>query len=78
MLELYHFWDSTCCFKVRIALAEKQLDWTEKYITTFRFDHFQPDYMALHPHAKVPTLLHDGEPIILSTWMMSFLIIFHK
>ena len=27
-IELYHFWDSFCSFKVRICLEEKGLSWT--------------------------------------------------
>ena len=67
MIELYHFWDSPCCFKVRLVLAEKGLDWAERYIATHRFEHFQPDYQALNRHCRVPTLVHDGEPVIQSS-----------
>lgn len=72
-LELYHFWDSPCCFKVRLVLAEKGLAWDERYIMTVRFDHFQPDYRALHPHSQVPTLVHDGRPIIQSSNIAEYL-----
>ena len=67
MIELYHFWDSPCCFKVRLALAEKGLDWTERYIATHRFEHFQPGYHKLNRHCRVPTLVHDGKPILQSS-----------
>lgn len=66
-MELYHFWDSPCCFKARLALAEKGVEWTERYIMTVRFDHFQPDYAALNPHCKVPTLVHDEHVVIQSS-----------
>ena len=67
MIELYHFWDSPCCFKVRLVLAEKGLDWTERYIATHRFEHFSPDYHRLNRHCRVPTLVHDGRPVIQSS-----------
>ena len=67
MIELYHFWDSPCCFKVRLVLVEKGLDWTERYIATHRFEHFQPGYGELNRHCKIPTLVHDGKPVIQSS-----------
>lgn len=60
MIELYHFWDSPCCFKVRTVLAEKGLEWRERYVMTPKFDHFQPDYTALNPNCRIPTLVDDG------------------
>lgn len=73
MLKLYHFWDSPCCFKVRMMLAEKKLAWHEKYIATFRFEHFQPDYVSVNPHAKVPALMHDDDVIIHSSNIIEYL-----
>ncbi len=67
MIELYHFWDSPCCFKLRIVLAEKGVDWAERYIATHRFEHFQPDYRKLNRHYRVPTLVHDGRSVIQSS-----------
>lgn len=60
MIELYHFWDSPCCFKVRTTLAEKELAWTERYIMTPKFDHFQPDYVDINPHCRIPALVDNG------------------
>lgn len=73
MLELYHFWDSPCCFKVRMVLAEKGLDWSERYIMTPKFDHFQPDYAALNPHCKVPTLVDEGLVVTQSSNIAEYL-----
>ena len=73
MLGLYHFWDSPCCFKVRLTLSEKGLDWTERYIATHRFEHFRPDYGELNRHCKIPTLVHDGRPVIQSSEIARYL-----
>ena len=73
MIELYQFWDSPCCMKVRMVLAEKGLDWHLKPITTYKFDHYQPDYQALNPHSLVPTLVHDGRVIIQSSVIAEYL-----
>mgnify|MGYP001250469959 CR=1 FL=1 len=66
MIELYHFWDSPCCFKVRAVLAEKELDWTAHLIASVKFDHFLPAYQAINPHSTAPTLIHDGQTLLQS------------
>ena len=63
MLELYHSINSVCAQKVRIALAEKGLPYQE-HLMTLGGDQFDPAYMKLNPNAVVPTLLHDGQPVI--------------
>ncbi len=67
MVELYHFWSSVCSVKVRMALGEKQVPWTSRYIDLFRFDQLTPEYLAVNPDGVVPTLVHDGEPILESS-----------
>lgn len=73
MIELYQFWDSPCCMKVRMVLAEKGLDWELRPIKTYEFDHYQPEYQALNPHSLVPTLVHDGRPVIQSSNIAEYL-----
>lgn len=59
MLTLYHFGGAICAQKVRLALAEKQVEWDSKECAgpTLR----DPDYLRLNPNGVVPTLVHDGE-----------------
>lgn len=73
MIELYQFWDSPCCMKVRMVLAEKNQDWELRPVTTYKFDHYQPDYQQLNPHSLVPTLVHDGRPVIQSSNIAEYL-----
>ena len=73
MIELYQFWDSPCCMKVRMVLAEKGLEWELRPIATYKFDHYQPDYQALNPHSLVPTLVHNGQPVIQSSNIAEYL-----
>lgn len=73
MLELYHYWESVCSSKVRICLAEKQVDWTGHIIDIMAFEHTRPDYVKLNPLAVVPTLIHDGTPIIESSFINEYL-----
>jgi glutathione S-transferase len=72
MLELYHSINSVCAQKVRIALAEKELPYKE-HLMTLGGDQFDPAYMKLNPNAVVPTLIHDGQPIIESSVILYYL-----
>jgi glutathione S-transferase len=72
MLELYHSINSVCAQKVRIALAEKRLP-HEEHLMKLGGDQFDPAYMKLNPNAVVPTLIHDGHPIIESSVILYYL-----
>jgi glutathione S-transferase len=72
MLELYHSINSVCAQKVRIALAEKGLSYQER-LMTLGGDQFDPAYMRLNPNAVVPTLIHDGQPVIESSVILYYL-----
>ncbi len=72
MLELYHNINSVCAQKVRIALAEKGLDCKE-HMMTLQGDQFAPDYLKLNPNGVVPTLIHDGKPVIESSVILYYL-----
>lgn len=58
MLTLYHFGGAICAQKVRLALAEKGVEWEGKECIgpTLR----DPEYLKLNPNGVVPTLIHDG------------------
>ncbi len=59
MLKLYHGENSVCSQKVRVALAEKSLEWESVLLDLGKGDQFAPAYLALNPDAVVPTLVHD-------------------
>jgi glutathione S-transferase len=67
MVELYHFWSSVCSVRCRMALEEKGVAWTSRYIDLFKFDQLRPEYLVINPDGVVPTLVHDGAPIREST-----------
>jgi len=73
MLELYHDWRSFCSIKVRICLAEKQLPWTSRFVDLMNLEHTRPEYLSLNPNGVVPTLVHDGVPIVESTVINEYL-----
>ena len=72
MLELYHNINSVCAQKVRIALEEKGQK-ANDHIMTLRGDQFDPAYRKLNPNAVVPTLIHNGEPIIESSLILYYI-----
>jgi glutathione S-transferase len=72
MLELYHSVNSVCAQKVRVALAEKGLEY-RNHMMTLRGDQFDPEYMKLNPNGVVPTLVHDGRPVIESSVILYYL-----
>ena len=67
MLVLYDYGNSVCCQKVRITLREKGLDWLATRVDLFTSEQYSPAYLKLNPKGVVPTLVHDGVPIIEST-----------
>jgi len=72
-LELYHHGTSACAAKVRLALAEKGLDWASHYVDILRGEQFQPKFLALNPKGVVPVLVHDGAVIVESTVICEYL-----
>ncbi len=72
-LVLMHAARSTCSQKVRMALYEKELEWTSQEIDLRKNEHLTPDYLALNPNGVVPTLVHDGHAIIESSVIGEYL-----
>jgi glutathione S-transferase len=73
MLELYNFAQSTCSLKVRIGLAEKGIEWIDRRLVSKDEDHLSDWYLKLNPNGVVPTLVHDGVPIIESSVILQYL-----
>ena len=64
MLELYHSGLTTCSKQVRHCLREKGLPYVSRYVELWRYENLSPSYLKLNPNGVVPTLVHDGAPII--------------
>ncbi len=73
MLILYDYGNSVCCQKVRITLVEKGLEWQARKVDLFKTEQYDPNYLKLNPKGVVPTLVHDGTPIIESTLICEYL-----
>ena len=70
---LYHHGSSVCAAKVRLAMAEKGLEWEGVYIDILKGEQFDPNYLKLNPKGVVPTLVHDDLVIPDSTVIIEYL-----
>lgn len=73
MLELYHHGTSVCAAKVRLALAEKGLEWTGHYVDILAGEQFEPEFLAVNPKAVVPVLVDAGRIVPESTVICEYL-----
>lgn len=64
MLQLYHSGLSTCSKQVRMCLKEKGVAYEDRYLELWNYENLNPEYLKLNPIGVVPTLVHDGHPII--------------
>jgi glutathione S-transferase len=72
-MELYHFPFSACSQKARPVLAEKGLDFVSHEVDIISGGNHDPAYIKPNPNHVVPTLVHDGRPLIESTLINQYL-----
>jgi glutathione S-transferase len=74
-LHLYHFWLSSCSQRVRVVLAEKELDWVDHPvdISPTELEHASEEYQSIHPKGLVPALVHNGQVVIESIDIIDYL-----
>ncbi len=72
-LHLYHAPFSNCAMRVRIALAEKKLQWTSHLIDLSKGEQRTKEYLGINPNGVVPTLVDEGVVIIDSTDIIDYL-----
>ncbi len=74
---LYHYDESLCSQMVRLALEEKELDWTSRPVSLSELerdaDHLKDEYLAINPKALVPTLVHNGKAVFDSWTIIDYL-----
>ena len=73
MLELYHNTMSSCAQKIRVALAEKGLEWKSHHLNLRIGDQQKPEYLELNPKGVVPTLIHGDLVIRESNVILEYL-----
>ena len=62
MLTLY-FSPGSSSMAVHIALHEIGVDFERRLVSLAKREQFTPEYAAVNPEAKVPTLMIDGRPL---------------
>jgi maleylpyruvate isomerase len=72
-MQLYGFWRSNAAFRVRVALALKQLPYQEIEVDIISGRQFDADYAAVNVEHVVPTLIHNGQRIFQSQAIMEYL-----
>lgn len=73
MLTLYSFGPAANSLKPLLALYEKGLEFTPRFIDPTRFEHHEDWFKAINPRGQVPALDHDGHIITESTVICEYL-----
>lgn len=68
-----HFAPDTCARVTMIALEEIGCPYNLKVVEFMRGEHRSPEYLALNPKGKVPTLVVDGKPLSENLAILSYL-----
>lgn len=73
MITVYDHGESVCCHKVRIALAEKGLDFERKNVALEAGEQISPEFLAVNPRGLVPVLVHNGRTMVDSTNILEYI-----
>lgn len=73
MLTLYSFGPAANSMKPLLALYEKKLEFTPRFVDPRRFEHHEAWFKKINPRGQVPALDHDGQIITESTVICEYL-----
>jgi glutathione S-transferase len=73
MLKLYDYPDCPFCQKVRVVLAEKDLEFEKIFVDLRKGEQKTPEFRRLNPYGKVPVLVDEEEVIYESTVIIEYL-----
>src|SRR5580765_8740837 len=73
MLRLYHHSRSTFARRVRIVLLEKKIEYEAIELDMMNRAHRAPEYLALNPYGRVPTIDDDGFVLYESAAIVQYL-----
>ena len=73
MLTLYNFGPGANSLKPLLALYEKGLEFTPRYLDPTRFEQHEDWYKKINPNGQVPALDHDGRIVTESTVICEYL-----
>jgi maleylacetoacetate isomerase len=72
-VKLYTFFRSSAAYRVRIALNLKGLAYDADFVSLPNNEQRRPNYMAINPQGRVPTLDLDGAILIQSPAILEYL-----
>jgi maleylacetoacetate isomerase len=72
-VKLYTFFRSSASYRVRIAMNLKGLPFESVPISLPKNEQRRPDYLAVNPHGRVPSLDADGTIVIQSPAILEYL-----
>lgn len=73
MLKLYDYPDCPFCQKVRVVLAEKDLEYEKVFVDLRKQEQKAPEFLRMNPYGKVPVLMDEDEVIYDSTIINEYL-----
>lgn len=73
MIRLYDYPDCPFCQKVRVVLAEKDLEYEKVSVDLRKHEQKTPEFLKLNPYGKVPVLIDDDVVIYDSTIINEYL-----
>ena len=73
MLTLYDYPDCPFCQKVRVVLAEKDLEYEKVFVDLRRQEQKAPEFLRMNPYGKVPVLVDEDAVIYDSTVINEYL-----
>ena len=73
MLKLYDYPDCPFCQKVRVVLAEKDLEYEKVFVDLRKQDQKTAEFLRMNPYGKVPVLEDEDEVIYDSTIINEYL-----
>src|SRR5216684_7009504 len=73
MIRLYDYPDCPFCQKVRVVLAEKDLEFEKLLVDLRKGEQKSPEFLKLNPYGKVPVLIDDDVVVYDSTIINEYL-----
>jgi RNA polymerase-associated protein len=73
MIKLYDYPQCPFCRKVRVALAEKGIEYEKIFVDLRKKEQNKEDFLKLNPYGKVPVLVDDGVVIYESSVINEYL-----
>lgn len=73
MIRLYDYPDCPFCQKVRVVLAEKDLEFERVHVDLRKGEQKAPEFLKLNPYGKVPVLIDEDVVVYDSTIINEYL-----